>query len=804
MQKAIDMKGAKLRARVRFLRMTYPRSGHVPGEFAIAAFMIKEVLEGELPIEIDNSMFVAPEIIAKGNMPKMMLETDYIFQGTLNIDPRYGPQYAVEMLRLDYDMKNKEEQRKFFQFFLTEKQVEKLFEGNNDPVKWLEEKDIKSLCAIKGIGPTTAKRMCDRYEECKDNSRAYIELQGLNMTKGAIDKVVKRYGSPDVAVDRIKLNPYTLIKDVRGYGWAKADAIAQAKGFARDGKERTVAYAQYCLEAEAEDNGNSWIPIDTFLHTVAEECHPEDPSKMESWIKGCLYPWVKENMGGDEEFAKLADATPLQRMNANAPSIYYDKRGRRVGLMSIRLLEYDIAKNLKRLKEATSTHFFLDRDIARAISQAETEQGFQYAPEQRKAIELLLNSNVSVLTGPGGSGKTALLNAVTKVFKNCGLSVEQCALSGRASSKLSEVTKVQGKTIHRLLAYDPDTEGFHYNADRRLDADVVILDETSMVGGELFLSLIEAIETGSRFIMVGDHHQLEAIGLANVFKDCLTASDYVPCAILTQIHRQAAKSGIIVQSIRASNGEKMVDGTFVGEETRGDLRDFKIVCSIDPAFTQSNIITEYRRLLASGVKADDIQIIVPQRLRGNISCYRLNERIQALVNPAFSPENRTVHFKEDGAEYDVTFKVGDKVIITKNNYKAFRPDGTKVAIYNGNVGYIKKITEGDMLINLTEQGDVLIAREDWYNVSLAYAITCHKKQGDQVPYAIIGLDTSAYAMFSKEWVYTAITRASKYCVFVTQPNAINKAVKISRVRKKQTWLKEFLHAYAVSSQGDIE
>lgn len=794
---AKDMKGSTLRARVRFLRMTYPRSGHVPGEFAICSFMVKDIIDGELPTELtDASMILAPEFVAKGNMPKMDVGVDYIFQGKLIIDPRYGPQYAVDMVRLDYDMKDKEDQKKFFSYFMTERQVDLLFQGDADPVKWLEEKDIKKLCQIKGIGPVTAQRMCDRYEECKDNSHAYIELQGLGMTKGAIDKVVKRYGSPDVAVDRIKQNPYILIRDVKGYGWAKADAIARAKGFTQDCKERTIAYAQYCLETEAEDNGNSWIPIDTFLNAVASECHPEDPAKMNEWVKGSLYAWIKDIMGGDEEFAKTADKTPIRRKADGYPTLYYDKVNRRVGLFSLRLLEYDIAMNLKRLKDAVSCQVFDDREVSRAIAQAEAEQGFKYSDEQLRAIRLVLDSNVSIITGPGGSGKSTLLNAVTKVFKSHGMTVEQCALSGRASSKLSEITKVSGKTIHRLLAYDPDDEGFHYNASRRLPADVVILDETSMVGGELFLSLIEAIESGSRFIMVGDHHQLEAIGLANVFKDCLTASDYIPSAILSEIHRQARKSGIIVQSIRASNGEKMVDSTFVGEETRGELRDFKIVCSIDPTLTQSNIITEYRRLLSSGVKPDDIQIIVPQRLRGNISCYALNERIQAIVNPGFSPENRTVRFKEDGAEYDVTFKVGDKVIVTKNNYRALRPDGSKISIFNGNVGYIRKITGEDMLIHLTEQGDVLVAREDWYNIALAYAITCHKKQGDQVPYAIIGLDTSAYAMFSKEWVYTAISRASKYCVFVTQPNAINKAVKISRVKKKQTWLKEFLNGFA--------
>ena len=194
--------------------------------------------------------------------------------------------------------------------------------------------------------------------------------------------------------------------------------------------------------------------------------------------------------------------------------------------------------------------------------------------------------------------------------------------------------------------------------------------------------------------------------------------------------------------------------------------------------------------------SDQIQVIVPQRLRGNISCRALNELIQGIANPGVHPGDLTVPYVESGIRYEVTYKCGDRIIVTKNNYRAKRPGATDkkgiVQIFNGNVGYIKEIDSEKMIVVLTEQGEVQIDRPDWGDVNLAYAITCHKKQGDQVPYAIIGLDTSAYAMFSKEWVYTAITRASKFCAFVTTPASINRAVKVSRVKKKQTWLKEFL------------
>ena len=206
-------------------------------------------------------------------------------------------------------------------------------------------------------------------------------------------------------------------------------------------------------------------------------------------------------------------------------------------------------------------------------------------------------------------------------------------------------------------------------------------------------------------------------------------------------------------------------------------------------------------MIADGIKPDQIQIIVPQRLRGGISCQALNTEIQEIANPGVHPGDMKVTYTENGTTYEVTYKIGDRIIVMKNNYHAKKPGGRtkndEVQIFNGNVGYIKEITSEQMIVRLTEQGDVQISRGDWKDIGLAYAITCHKKQGDQVPYAIVGLDTSAFSMFSKEWVYTAITRASKFCSFVTHPAAINKAVKISRVRKKQTWLKEFLAKYSM-------
>mgnify|MGYP004565219801 FL=1 len=326
-----------------------------------------------------------------------------------------------------------------------------------------------------------------------------------------------------------------------------------------------------------------------------------------------------------------------------------------------------------------------------------------------------------------------------------------------------------------------------------------------MVGGELFLSLISAVKNGAKFIMVGDIQQLECIGLCNVLKDCLT-SGYIPSVMLSKIHRQAAKSGIISQSLRVSAGEPLVQNTFEGTETRGDLLDFHIIASNDNRMTQENIINRFKELYFNRrISAEDIQVLVPMRVRGDISCRALNEVIQSIVNSTMTFNAVTVKYLDSGTKYEVTYKPRDRVIVTRNNYKALTPNGKEVAIFNGNVGYIKDIDikERSMTIVLPEQGEVILGEEQWGDIQLGYAITIHKKQGDSIPYAIIGLDTSCYALYSKELVYTAITRARTDCTLVTQAKAINQAVKISRIRTKQTWLKESLKKLYMNSMEAI-
>ena len=752
----------KVRVKARLDHITYPRSGQISGSWTIATFNLLEVLEGDFPIELEWKN----QFVAKGKMPALNNTDMYIISAFVIEDEKYGLQLETESMYVDYDLDDVEEQRKFFSFFLTPNQIEILYSQFEDPMRLLKERDIDSLVKAKGIGPVTAQRMITKYEDCQDKGLAYVKFYDLGLTKGAIDKLVKFYGSPEAAVAVIENNPYTLIIQVPGYGWNKADAIALAQGLTLDCPERMGAYLVHYLREQAEINGNSWVNVDDLCLAIEQVCGPTDQEK--------VYEVVRRG---------IRDKT-----------LYFDNADGRIGLTEYRRLEEDLADEIIRIQNGSAAIPIGEGKAKEVLAKVEEEQGFGFTEEQNAAIWNTLNSQFSILTGLGGTGKTSAVNGIAHVLREHNYRVAQVSLSGRAASKLTEITHIPGQTIHRLLGYDPESGRFHYNKENPVPYDIIIGDEVSMWGGEITLDLLRAVPNGAKVLFIGDPKQLEAIGLASVLTDTIK-SQTIPTVQLTKIQRQKADSGIITQSLKVACGEQIVSANSTGTEYRGALRDFKLVTYIDAGLTQSKIIDEFNELYKEkGVPAKDIQVLVPMRSKGEASCRALNIAIQEIVNGCPQRNEVTINYADGNFKYCYTYRKNDRVIIMKNNYKTINTEGHKEPIFNGNVGYIKEIGPDYMIINLTEQGDIILTEDNYDNLSLAYAITVHKKQGDSSPYVIGAIDSSSYALISKELLYTMITRARKYCVIVGQKRILQQAVKISRVKTKQTWLKELLQA----------
>lgn len=782
--------GKEINVKVKLHNYRFPKDrAPIPGAFAIVCLDILEVISGVISGEC-----VAPNgtITVTGEMPTFEDGMEYFLTATLTEDPKWGLQYHKPQVRLAYNMSKREDQEKFLSFFMTETQIKSLFYSYENPIELLEQKNIGALTKIKGIGPYTANKMCIKYAANINNGRAYVELKDMGLTKAAIDKLIKQFGSPDLVIDIIKKNPYSLITLVNGYGWEKADRIALAQGFERGCKERCLAYTNYKLGKIANEDGNSKMDLGELMEDVAAQCAPTD--------KQTLANWIKEQTIEAAECAQWEAGEETERDWSTPPVFYYDKTTRFFGLYKYRSLEKKIAYELERLKVAPNQTSF-DKDVCEKIIRGvEVEQGFAYTSEQRKAIWSIVNNNVAILTGSSGTGKSSTLKPLIRIFQHYGYRVAQCALSGRASSLLTEYTGLVGKTIHRLLHYLPDLERFDHNKGNPLTEDVIILDETSMVGEELFYSLISSIRSGCKLLMLGDIKQLPPIAVGNLLQDCI-ASGYIPTTTLTVIQRQALKSGIISQSVDVCKGTRLIPTGYVGEEIRGELKDFKIIAHDDASVTHAKVIQEFKKLYTEQhISPDDIQIVVPVRAKGMNSCRFFNAEVQALVNNKPGTKGIPVEVWDGSQHFEVVYKPGDRIMVTKNNYHARNLYGGETAIFNGNLGHIKDIDKESMLISLNDGEEVIIPRDEWNNITHSWAATCHKLQGAQAPYVIVSIDNSAYPLLMREWLYTALTRARKYCVLIGQPNAINTATRVSNIKIKKTWLKEDLYELYMDEQ----
>lgn len=430
-----------------------------------------------------------------------------------------------------------------------------------------------------------------------------------------------------------------------------------------------------------------------------------------------------------------------------------------------------------------------------------TKDGYKYCFEVESSMLVLRRNNRVFITG--NTGKTTVLEPMTQILiEQQQKSLIQCALSGKASQRMQEVTGYIANTVHSTLEYNPKTitvdnpSGFVRNALNPLGADIIIWDEFSMADARLVLSLLEATPTGTKLCLVGDYGQLQCIGFGDVLLDLIN-SGIVPVVKLTQIHRQAQASAIITESIKVRNLKHIVEHDEEGCKVLGELQDLEIDVTKDKDSLQKKVIKYFKRMLK---EEDDnimeVQIVVPTRVRGDLSTFALNNLIKDIVNPIKEGEFEIAECQVDKSHrYNIT--KGDKVIITKNNRKAeIWDEEMKVfnigMVCNGNMGVVKKIATGYMDIDVNGVGLVRVKSKDYNTIELSYACTGHKLQGSQANSVIVAVDSGAWMMLCCEWLYTALTRAGKRCVLVGETKAVRRCSMVAQGNSKLTFLPSFL------------
>ena len=677
------------------------------------------------------------------------------------------------------DISSKDKQKEFLKNVLNENLVDKLFDEYDDVIKLLEERDIKSLMKIKGIGNQVALKMIDEYEESKDYSSIYMELGQLGLTHTFIKKLVDFYHSPDTVIDVVRNNPYDLVR-VDGVGFKKADEVACKVGIGQYDIRRIKGFLLHHLNEQGEA-GKSYLNYQELMKALYDTL---------GFVPEEVVNATAKQMIDNEDVVVLENGTKiaLKRFYDLEKNIMNELLRLQIG--RIKVIESDTDEFESELHKDYIPKSFNIGNWETIIQRVEEKQGFTFTDEQKAAIKLSLDNHVMALTGLAGAGKTSTANGICSLYDN--YNILACALSGKASVRITEATGLPASTIHRALGYQNGQ--FMFNKDNKLAVDIVLIDEATMINGTLFLSLLEAIPTGAKVIIMGDVQQLTPIGNCQVFADILD-SNVLPVVKLTKPHRQALMSGIIPTSIKVANQEQIFGNNFEGNEILGELKDMELDITSSKESMSDTIINHFQTEMAKYNDIMEVQVCVPMRLKGELSCYNLNTKIQNIYNPKFndSKEIEILLEKKNEDTKKYLIRVGDKVLNTKNNYKCTNVEGDTTPVFNGNIGIVKEIEDnGYCTIDFVGIGEVVFSKTDSKNLELAYACTVHKMQGSGFTSTIVGMDTGSFIMNNSELLYTAITRAKKYCVLVGNNYAISKAIQTKEVKTKQTFLRDML------------
>ena len=721
--------------------------------YGIISCSINKIKSGELAKTVFKN-----DVIFKGTMPSPVVGNCYNIKANFESNDKWGDQYNILSMFTAVSFDTADGKRKFLETIFTPYQIENMYNALTDPFTALDTRNYTELVKVKGCGLSRCTEWADKFAEHIGMARILLELGDFDLTNKMVKKLMDRYRSPDVVVEKVKNNPYVLCTEVNGIGFKKADEIAMKGGISPNSVERIKAYITYYL-TECGENGQSWITPDHLLGAILDTLGENIPdNKITESIRELI---EEKKLWTNEDKTKLG----LQ--------YYYD-------------LATNIATELIRLRDA-ECNFKYDgwEDV---IKRNESLQGWEYTDEQINAIKSSFTNNVMIITGYGGTGKSNTVSAILNIFKENSHVI--CALSGKASSVLSEYTGEEGFTIHRLLGFPQgDKQGFVYHDDNPLPYDIVVVDEISMIGAKLFYCLLRAIPTGSKVIMLGDDGQLESIGCGNVASNML-ASPEIHHNVLTKIHRQAAKSAIITESIKARQGIPLIAKDWAGSEIRGELEDFNLICYSDASNTYYKILEEFQKIkVQPDFNVMETQVIVPMKTKGMACVAQLNDILQEMCNPADKKKKETTVFRNGRQQI---IREGDKVICKKNNYR-IQPN-----IFNGSTGILKKFDFNDFgepiwIINFRGIGEVIIPDDYWDTIELNYCGTVHSNQGSQYDNVIVGLDFGAYTLLTRELVYTAITRAKKKCIVIAQNSALRYAVGNKGLSKKQTHLIETLY-----------
>lgn len=658
------------------------------------------------------------EVIAVGGLAHVVEGQRVVASGQWVVDGRFGRQFKVEKVLVE-DPRTLRGMERYLSSAvdgvgpeLAHRIVEHF---GLDTLTVLNEAPER-LGEVPGIGKKTQERIRGAWERDAAGRELMVALRGFDLGAAVCRRIADRFKGDALSV--VTRQPYRLT-EVRGVGFRTADQIARANGVARDDPERIAAALQFTLE-EAEEEGSCFLPEGVLIPRLEKLDVPRDPA-------------------GDV-LARMAALGRLVRhravMEADRP-VYRAVTDR---------LESRVASALLARLAAPPPPAVAD------VPRAEAAVGLTLAEGQRAAVALALGSGVSVVTGGPGTGKTTIVRVLLAAGRMRGEAWLCAAPTGRAARRLTESAGQEAKTLHRLLEYSMQDQGFVRCADKPLEAHGVLVDEASMLDLKLMDALLDALPAGCRLVLVGDVDQLPSVGAGQVLRDCID-SGRIPVARLTDIYRQAGDSGIVRNAHRVNHGEMPVSA-----EKEEGTRDFFVLGREDPTMIRDLLLQVVQeRLPRLGFDPRrDVQVLTPMHA-GPLGTVALNEALQGALNPDGAP------LQHKGK----TFRVNDRVLQTRNDYEN--------DIFNGDVGRVVSVEGGALTIDF--DGRVVALADDSLDaLDPAWAISIHKSQGSEYGAVIVVLHTAHFVMLRRNLLYTALTRAKRFACLLGSPRAIRTAI----------------------------
>jgi exodeoxyribonuclease V alpha subunit len=611
------------------------------------------------------------------------------------------------------------------------------------------EHQAERLSSVNGIGKKRIAMVRQAWQDQKEIRDVMLFLQSHGVSSGYATKIFKTYGDRSIAV--VRDNPYRLAMDIFGIGFVVADGIAEKLGFPKDAPARAQAGIIYVLH-KLSDEGHVYFPYENLI----QKCND---------ILDVNWDAIARAMAE----LSISNKIVIEDLNGSIK----ENRGihKAVYLAKYHLCETRAAEKLKQLMRAPRQRSPIDGK--KALAWVQKEISIDLAPSQSEAISKALASKVMVITGGPGTGKTTIINALLKILSKRRTRTLLAAPTGRAAKRMQETSGHVAKTIHRLLEYSMQNGGFQRNEDSPLACDFLIIDEASMIDTLLMHHLLKAVPRDAALILVGDVNQLPSVGAGNVLRDIIMA-DTFPVITLTEIFRQAQESRIIMNAHAINNG---VSPNLNRAVTYDENNDFYFIEQEDPQRVVSMIKELVTERIPKRFNLDplqDIQVLTPMH-KGVVGAANLNKILQT----ALTPENMGV------SRGNITFRAGDKVMQTKNNYDKM--------VFNGDIGRVAGIAPVDHQVIIDFEGqEIPYDFSELDQIVLAYAISVHKSQGSEYPAVVMPVMTQHYMLLQRNLIYTAVTRGRRLVVLIGTRKALAIAINNNKTQKRFTRLRHRL------------